>query len=364
MSISEMVEAARASVVLIITDRGTGSGFVVDGDSGLVMTNEHVIAGAGKASVVLDNGTRFDATVHRSNEAVDVALLKVNTRRLPELSFATSVRIGEQVVALGYPLGMSHLTATAGLVSALPTHSGVGYVQTDAAINPGNSGGPLLNLRGQVVGMNTASRSDAEGIGFAIQSDKLTSQMSALRTVPTSTPTPWPTPTPSVLTKTSGFIQHDDDEYIEEFNAGLNLADFEASVTFTAAVPLTDPSASWSVCLAFRQNFPRFYAVCITHRGTWILELRLSEGSNDDLQTGRFAPQGSVTPMNHIRVSADGDTGQLWINGTRMGQLNLKTMSDRGDISLFASWYTDDEYPGLATEYRDFTVLDPAQAVR
>ncbi|MCL4137326.1 UNVERIFIED_CONTAM: hypothetical protein GTU68_059539 [Idotea baltica] len=155
-----------------------GTGFVVD-DKGHIVTNNHVINGANDITVELHDGRKIKAKVIGTDPRTDIAVLKVDSKDLTPAKFGNSddLKIGEWVVASGNPFGLNN-TITAGIVSAKgrSISSGVqyeDYIQTDAAINPGNSGGPLLNLNGEVIGINTAifSRSGGHmGIGFAIPS--------------------------------------------------------------------------------------------------------------------------------------------------------------------------------------------------
>lgn len=170
------------SVVSVETGGGGGSGFVVDG-RGHILTNAHVIRGSDRATVVLNDGRRINARVIGEDDDEDLAVLEVDYPR--ELTPATLGRsgdlaVGDQVLAIGSPLGLSG-TVTAGIVSALDREVRLGSVrrtavQTDASINPGNSGGPLVNARGEVVGVNTAIASGRGGgnigIGFAIPIDR------------------------------------------------------------------------------------------------------------------------------------------------------------------------------------------------
>ncbi len=165
---------------------GQGSGFVFSGKKGIlsdktyVMTNNHVVENADKISVKFLDGREFDAKVTGADAQSDVAVIEIKVSGVPALSLADSstLEVGEWVVAIGNPFGLSH-TLTVGVVSAKGrTSVGISdyedFIQTDAAINPGNSGGPLVNLEGEVVGMNTAifSRSGGYmGIGFAIPSN-------------------------------------------------------------------------------------------------------------------------------------------------------------------------------------------------
>ena len=155
-----------------------GSGLIVHGD-GYIVTNAHVVEGAVEIQVNLADGTELAATVLASDVEHDLAIIKVDlpadvTLRAAVLGVSTDLMVGEPVIAIGNPLGYSH-TVTTGIVSAVDRElelskqlSMTGLIQTDTPINPGNSGGPLLNAYGQVIGINTAIRSDAQNIGFAI----------------------------------------------------------------------------------------------------------------------------------------------------------------------------------------------------
>ena len=150
-----------------------GSGFVISAD-GYIVTNNHVIEDVDKIVVVFNNGDELEATIVGRDPKTDIALIKVEpTKPLEALVLGDSdaVRPGEWVVAIGNPFGLEH-TVTAGIVSAKHRNIGQGsyddFIQTDAAINPGNSGGPLLNLRGEVIGINTAINPRANTIGFTV----------------------------------------------------------------------------------------------------------------------------------------------------------------------------------------------------
>jgi serine protease Do len=158
--------------------KGLGTGFVVDKD-GIVLTNNHVIENADQIRVKLSNDKEYPAHVVGRDARTDVAVIKIEERGLTPLALGDSdgLEVGDWVVAIGNPFGLSH-TVSAGIVSAkgrsrhdvpLDPSGYYNFLQTDASINPGNSGGPLLNLKGQVVGINTAIRGGgAQGIGFAI----------------------------------------------------------------------------------------------------------------------------------------------------------------------------------------------------
>ncbi len=160
---------------------GMGSGFIIDPD-GHVLTNYHVVEGADEITVTLDDDKEYNATLVGSDSKTDIALVKIvkkegDTTPFPHLNLGDSanLEVGEWVMAIGNPFGLSH-TVTVGVVSALSRNIGAGpydeFIQTDASINPGNSGGPLINIKGDVIGINTAIISGNSGgnvgIGFAI----------------------------------------------------------------------------------------------------------------------------------------------------------------------------------------------------
>lgn len=156
--------------------RGFGSGFVVSSD-GLILTNAHVVDGSDQVTVTLKDGRSFEGKVMGTDSLTDVAVIKIEAEELPAVTFADSEELqpGEWAIAIGNPLGLDN-TVTTGIVSATGRSSSqvgvadkrVSFIQTDAAINPGNSGGPLLNAKGEVIGINTAIIQRAQGLGFAI----------------------------------------------------------------------------------------------------------------------------------------------------------------------------------------------------
>ena len=159
---------------------GSGTGFIIDKE-GYILTNHHVVDNADVIKITLDNEKEFEAELIGSDSKTDIALLKIvkqtgDNTEFPYLALGNSsdVEVGEWVVAIGNPFGLDH-TVTTGVVSAKARNIGAGpydeYIQTDASINPGNSGGPLLNMSGDVIGINTAifSRTGGNvGIGFTI----------------------------------------------------------------------------------------------------------------------------------------------------------------------------------------------------
>jgi serine protease Do/serine protease DegQ len=170
--------------------RSAGSGVVVDAENGYIVTNNHVVHRADEIAITLADGRSLRATLVGTDEQVDLAVLEVEPEDLTEISFADSdrVRVGDFVVAIGNPFSLSQ-TVTSGIVSALG-RSGLGiegyedFIQTDASINPGNSGGALVDLKGRLVGINTAIATaggpGSVGIGFAIPANMVRAIMNQL----------------------------------------------------------------------------------------------------------------------------------------------------------------------------------------
>ncbi|MBE9059887.1 HhoA/HhoB/HtrA family serine endopeptidase [cf. Phormidesmis sp. LEGE 11477] len=162
--------------------RGQGSGFIIN-DQGDILTNAHVVNNADQVTVKLKDGRQFEGYVEGVDEITDLAVIRIDTVDEPlpvsTLGDSDSVEVGDWAIAVGNPLGLDN-TVTLGIVSTLKRSSAavgipdkrIDFIQTDAAINPGNSGGPLLNAQGEVIGINTAIRADAMGIGFAIPINK------------------------------------------------------------------------------------------------------------------------------------------------------------------------------------------------
>jgi len=190
---ASVIAAVRPSVVAITTEvtgysvfgayteEGAGSGWIID-SNGLIVTNNHVVDGASTVTVTLEDGRTFNAVAVYNDTFSDLAVIKIDAKNLPaaKLGDSTSLRMGDWVVAIGNSLGMG-ISATKGIVSAtgvsITESAGntlYNLIQTDAAINAGNSGGPLVNLAGEVIGINSVKISDVgvEGMGYAISMEE------------------------------------------------------------------------------------------------------------------------------------------------------------------------------------------------
>ncbi|XTZ19465.1 MAG: HhoA/HhoB/HtrA family serine endopeptidase [cyanobacterium endosymbiont of Rhopalodia fuxianensis] len=161
---------------------GQGSGFIID-ENGIILTNAHVVNKADKVTVTLKDGRTFNGEVRGTDEVTDLAVVKISPQedKLPvaPLGDSANLKVGDWAIAVGNPVGLDN-TVTLGIISTIGRSAAkagipdkrLDFIQTDAAINPGNSGGPLLNSQGEVIGINTAIRADAMGIGFAIPINK------------------------------------------------------------------------------------------------------------------------------------------------------------------------------------------------
>ena len=379
-SIADIIEHARTGVVRITGSSTYGSGFVVDSD-GHILTNAHVIDGSTRLTVVLDDGTRLIARVVGTDPMRDIALIKVEPRQrqLTVLPLVRQTREGEEVVALGYPLGGGNLTVTKGIVSALVTRGSLAYIQTDAALNPGNSGGPLLNSRGEVVGMNTSvlredGGDETEGIGFAIKSDTLRLSLSLLKTGLYPAPTPsrttrilsTPTPTPRAPSSTlygpsSGSIDTADEGY-GALDSYTDVADFVADATFRVPNATRDDSF-WGAGFFIRATTDRQLArevgfkshgIFIGPSGSWVHGI-LQEGA-EEWETAQDAFSSGIktnpSEENHIRVIAQGRRGWLFINGNYEADLDLSGITDSGTVSLVV------RSDAATTRFHDFTIRE------
>jgi serine protease Do len=179
---SGIIDEAKKSVVTVRTDVSQGTGFIIS-DQGYFVTNAHVLVGGSTVNAIDYRQTTFPATFVGYDANLDVALLKLEGD-YPSLNLANSndVEPGERVIAIGNPLGLQ-FSVSEGIVSALKRAGPNGisaYIQTDAALNPGNSGGPLINTKGDVIGINNFKAGSGEGLGFALESNTLKNSINAI----------------------------------------------------------------------------------------------------------------------------------------------------------------------------------------
>lgn len=180
---TEIIDDVLVSVVSIATDEGIGSGAIIDSE-GFIVTNYHVVEDANYMRVLTYSGKAYNAILIGYEPIIDVAVLKIEEEGLSELEYDDSddLRVGEKVIALGNPAGLS-FTVTEGIVSSVHRVGANNlkiYIQTDVSINPGNSGGPLVNTKGKIIGINNYKISGFEGLGFAIESNSVKEATDAL----------------------------------------------------------------------------------------------------------------------------------------------------------------------------------------
>ncbi len=363
MPVVDVVAGARSAVVRIEGTTGSGSGFVIDRE-GHILTNAHVVERVGDMEVVLEDGSRWDPDLVGIDSGRDIALLKITTGSpLHFLPLATTVRAGESVVALGFPLGLQGgLTVTTGIVSSLErVLDEVIHLQTDAAINPGNSGGPLLNLRGQVVGMNTSGIPSrlAQGIGFAIRHDELASLLPELRSgrlAPSMSAQPPEEATPpgsSDFGPSSGTLTHDpDDGFIEAGRAMFDAADFVIEATFFN--PYSAAAGGFDYGFQFRDVGDNAYFLAVASDASW----RLFFGDDPPraiVGEGRMPRfRGGVGESNHLSLIAVGERGWLFGNGELVAELKLDAWNESGDVAVITGYYSGHEVSGAATRFESF----------
>ena len=331
-------------------------------------------------AVILDSGDRLSAHVAATDANRDIALIKVDRSFQSKLQFATDAREGEEVIALGYPFGYElgqSMTITTGIVSAFRTSGGVAYIQTDSDINFGNSGGPLLNLRGEVVGMNTAGLRDrdAQGINFAIRYNVLASRLPVLlraaTSPPSATPNPTPTPTPTpgsgpqpIFGPVNGEIEHNlNDGFIDEYvPGGIWIRDGIIEALFENPY-LNSTVGYWSYGFLFRQTGANtFHAVILNSKdGHFYHILRTGEASTEQQLTVKPALEmnAGFPGSNRISIVIDGDEGTLYVNGHYTATIQLGGLMDEGSVVVVGNYFRGHGAAGYSTHFRDFTVGPP-----
>ena len=380
----EMVREVRPAVVRIETSSGSGSGAIIEtqGRMGYVITNHHVVEGQAEVSVTVNDSATYHGRVLGTDPVRDLAVVRICCGSFRTLSFGNASRLepGDEVVAIGYALGLSgEASITRGIVSAIrydPSYQS-DVIQTDAAINPGNSGGPMLSLSGEILGITTFridesdSGRNAEGLGFAVSEATVQQRIPALkaaRPAPTSTPTPTrsPRPTPSRSGGGSvgfgpidGELRHDPtDNAIETEYARVSMSDFIVSATFVN--PYSAATNSWDYGFMIRDSGSgssgRFILVVLTGQGRWSVAWR--EGRNSENQRiangtlGNFDTRAGES--NIMAVFALGERGLLFVNGEFISSLDLSEVTGPGDIAVITGAFTGNEVAGAATRYEDF----------
>ncbi len=294
-----------------------GSGFVISSD-GYIVTNNHVVEDVDEIVVVFASGEELEAQVVGRDPKTDIALIRVDpTRELPSLRLGDSdaVRPGEWVVAIGNPFGLEH-TVTAGIVSAKHRNIGQGsyddFIQTDAAINPGNSGGPLLNLRGEVIGINTAINPRANTIGFTVPINMAKAILPQLRLDGRVT-RGWlgvviQNVTPELaeafdLSEEAGAL-------VSRVMPGSPAAEAEIAVGDVIVEFDGEPIEEWN-------ELPRVVAATAVAKSVWLVVVRDGQRRRVELEVGKMEEPEAVVARAEAKASAFGLTTQPWTQELR-----------------------------------------------
>ena len=373
---AQMVQDARDSVVRISHDQGVGSGviFEVAAGTAAIATNHHVVEGHTTVNVTVGDRDTYTGFVRGTDTVQDIAVVAICCGDFRALPFANpaAVRVGDEIVLMGYALDLrGEATLTRGVISAIrfsDSHQSM-VIQTDAAMNPGNSGGPMLNVDGEIVGINTFGISvtrggrSVEGLGFAISVETVRPRALYLKTqiapVPTPTPTPRPTPTPQsvrLFGPQDVALPHDPyDGHVKTWYAGVDMGDGVVTATFTN--PYTAWDHRWSHGLYLGKGPDSTQLVFyITSRGGWRLKLYSKADGWEELASGyvRLNPVGSG--LNSMIVRAEDGLVKVFVNGARVHNQAVSTAIYRGDVAVATGIWTGSEREGAVTRVTRFQI--------
>ena len=359
-----MVESVRPSVVRIETTTGSGSGVIFrkENQTAYIVTNWHVVSGAGYVKVTVNDSHTYDkGLVHGTNEEKDLAVVSIccdSTFKAVEFGDVSALNPGDEVIAMGYPLGTlieGEATITRGIVSALryDDYCNCDIIQTDAAINPGNSGGPMFSLDGKIVGINTFrieethSGRPVEGLGFAVSASLAKGIAERLSHIE---------PDREVFGPRDLRLEHDPSEdVVKIYYAGVNRADMRVSATF-----VNPYDGSWDYGFILRAPIDRNVRdiwFVLENDGKWRVYTR-----TNDADTTRYLEDGYVGinsrggEKNYLEAQLQGTHGEFFINGQMVAGLNVSGTSATGDVGVLTGAFVGNERAGAATTVRDFTV--------
>ena len=363
-----MVERVKPSVLKIVTNAGTGSGFIynVNGQTASVITNRHVVEGATSIEAVYERST-YQAQYVSTDPVRDLAVIEVCCNRSFKplvISNYSEAKLGTDVYALGYPLGLDTVRVTAGLVSGLDYYSAADehFIQTDAALNPGNSGGPLVLATGEVVGVNTAVRRFSQsgvpldGVGWAISvrtvEAALPSLENGLRVVVV--------PTPTADAGQSNWIDridlvHRADGFLEEHLVRDDVRNFSIGAFFE--VPHGTAVGGWTAGILFRRSAAAGnWRLYIASNGYWSLTLQRGDGSFEHRNSGDISILSKVGEQNGLFLSTTGDRAEFSVNGQLISNLDLSGGPYSGYLAI-AIEFEGDGVLGYTTTVRDIITL-------
>ena len=377
-SLAEVIERIQEGVVQVTAGSGGGSGFIID-ESGVVVTNEHVVRGTRSVVILLTNGRRYDGEVVARDPITDLALVQIDSNdRFHSIAVGNpaGVRVGDEVIALGFPLAGkigNSLTVTRGIISSTRTANGVDLLQTDAAINPGNSGGPLVNRDGHVIGVNAFRIEETTGgrpvnsIGFAVSVIEIQSMApssnaqpagtpSTSAPSPTLTPTPAPTVPPAPQTTASTACQlfcdrdfwanADEGRVLAELNRGANInAKDDRGLTplHYAARGSTDVSVvallldrSADVNATSIQGFTPLHTAVGDNTRPSVIELLLDRGADIEARDSNGG-----TPLHHAVILVNEDPSVLKLLLDRGADVDARSKHGHRPCQFAGWWITD-----------------------
>ena len=358
----DLVEKSRTSVVRIEAN-GVGSGFVVD-STGYILTNAHVVRSGSPLTVKFENGNSYPSRLIFYDAARDIALLKIDSLlKFRALAFATEARDGEEVFALGYQSGFlpEALSTKKGIVSAQAPRGLVSWIQTDAAINPGDSGGPLLNMRGQVIGMNTLGIRSPEGLfqgtNYAISYQTLSFQFNQMildefvSSISCSNVS-----AQDAFGSVNGLLSWNPIE-AAVFNAHTDVSNFIVESSFVT--PINAINSGWRAgftfgdrCLPWQLLPSRSHAIHFNTSGIWAHSSKYEDEREYTVCAASRSTNFKTAPgaINHLSVLVSGRTGWFFANGKCVYQLDISGRATPGQIAIFAT--ADRET--LPTRFFDF----------
>ena len=368
----------RPSIVKVSTDTAIGSGVIVEVDEtgkAVVVTNYHVIENdPANIRVLADDGSSYEARLVGSDGSADLAALSVCCSTSFQAAALSETRPGQgaDVFALGYPLDSDSAVLTRGIISGVSFDMDLDRweLQTDASLNPGNSGGALFTADGSVVGITTfviresAAGVPVEGFGFAVGSETVLSLLPTLKAGarvddPSGGRNP-ATDTPGPFGPVDGYLEHDEDEFIEEYSAGVLRGDFVAEAEFHNPYP--GVVGGWDYGFLFRDSGQHnFHAVVVENTsGMWFHYLR------DGTEEGRLVGSGKASGLwqgsdgvNRLRLVTLGEQGWLFLNGESIAMLDLTGGAEEGDIAVITGYHDGNELAGQRTRFREFAVHEP-----
>ena len=375
------MDRVKPSVLKIVTNAGTGSGFIynVNGQTASVITNRHVVEGATSIHAVYE-GSTFQAQYVSTDPARDLAVIEVCCSRSFKplvIGDYSDAKLGSDVYALGYPLGLDTVRVTAGVVSGLDYLLAANeyWIQTDAALNPGNSGGPLVLADGEVIGVNTLGirysqgGRPLDGVGFAISARTVDEALPGLEgtlsavaaPTPTAISTPRATPYPSGRFRQfqldDGAMPHENDGFIEEQQVSDDIRNFFVSADFE--VPYSAQQGNWNFGFIFRNaSNGNLSYVALTQDSNHAHYLRV-DGNYSIVNSGPVHNLSlSAGSINNVALIVIEDRGWLFVNFDYVTDLDLSGSQVDGALTIATGLLANSEVPGYSTQYSNVSAQE------